>query len=238
MSNVGTTNVGSTMEDLAAYLAEHHLVGAWARNSGLTPRKGPTVAHWNGETIRQSLLQSGKLVGIGSGGATGMRSVVGVEARDYPVYMNAQVLMPGERTEAHRNLRSETRLVVEAPKGAVFVCEFEAYPMERGDVVISPAWTYHDHYNQGTEPAIFVDGYDNGYNPNVNVNEKLPNGALFEAISRPEGYTRNLRGHLRTNAGETPFPLPPMRYAWAETDAALAAMREAELPPDPYDGYH
>jgi gentisate 1,2-dioxygenase len=177
-----------------------------------------------------------------------MRSVVGVEARRFPVYMNAQVLMPGERTEAHRNLRSETRLVVEAPKEAVFVCEFEAYPMERGDVVISPPWTYHDHFNQGTEPAIFVDGYDNGYNPNVNVNEKLPDGALYEPITRPTGYTRNLHGHLRTGlqeatgagsrAGKKPFPLPPMRYAWSETQVALAALRETEAPADPYEGFH
>jgi gentisate 1,2-dioxygenase len=103
--------------------------------------------------------------------------------------------------------------------------------------VISPPWTYHDHFNGGSEPAIFVDGYDNGYNPNVNVNEKLPDGALYEPITRPAGYTRNVRGHLRAAAGETPFPLPPMRYAWAETQEALAALREAEVAADPYDGF-
>jgi gentisate 1,2-dioxygenase len=231
-------NVGSTLDELGEYLAEHHLVGAWARGSTVSPRKGATAAHWKWEGIRESLLQSGKLVGIGSGGATGMRSVTGVEARPFPVYMNVQVLMPGERTEAHRNLRSETRLVCEAPKGAVFVCEFEAYPMERGDVVISPAWTYHDHYNEGDAPAIFVDGYDNGYNPNVNVNEKLPDGALYEPITRQPGYTAATWGNLRRSEGEQPFPLPPMRYPWRETQAALTAMREGELAPDPYEGFH
>ncbi len=233
-------NVGNTLEDLGEYLAEHHLIGAWARGAKIAPRAGITATHWDAEGIREALLQSGKLVDIGSGGATGMRSVVGVEARRFPVYMNAQVLMPGERTEAHRNLRSETRLVVEAPKEAVFVCEFEAYPMERGDVVISPAWTYHDHFNGGTTPAIFVDGYDNGYNPNVNVNEKLPGGQLFEDITRPEGFTQNVRGHLRAGgaaAVKVPFPLPPMRYPWSETQAALTAMRDAEVAPDPYEGY-
>jgi len=46
-------------------------------------------------------------------------------------------------------MRSETRLVVEAPKDAVSVCEHEAFPMERGDVVITPSWTFHNHFNQG-----------------------------------------------------------------------------------------
>ena len=230
--------VDGTIEDLANLLAEHNLVGSWARKSSPPPRKGKTAAYWSWEAIRGSLMESGKLVDIGSGGQTGMRSVTGVEARRFPVYMNAQILMPGERTEAHRNLRSETRLVVVAQPGAVFICEFEAYPMERGDVVISPPWTYHDHFNQGSDPVIFVDGYDNGYNLNVNVNEKLPDGALYEDITKPEGYTRNALGHVRAVGGERPFPLPPMRYPWRETQTALANLRKSEVAPDPYEDHY
>ena len=224
-----------TLEDISDLLAEHHLIGSWARGNMLPPRAGKTAAHWSGEGIRRALLESGEVTQIGSGGQTGMRSVTGVEARRSPVYMNAQVLMPGERTEAHRNLRSETRLVLEASPGAVFVCEFEAYPMNRGDVVISPAWTYHDHYNGSVKPVIFVDGYDNGYNPNVNVNEKLPDGQLYEDITRPAGYSRYLHGHSRPISGERPFPLPPMHYPWRDTEAALETMREAG-PSDSYEG--
>lgn len=183
-------------------------------------------------------MRSGQIVEIGSKGQTGMRSVTGVEARRLPVYMNAQILMPGERTEAHRNLRSETRLVVEAVPGAFFVCEFEAYPMERGDVVISPPWTFHEHYNGGSEPVIFVDGYDNGYNPNVNLNERLPNGELYQAITKPEGYTRKTLGHVRPSTAERPFPLPSMRYPWSETQTAIAALRESGVAADPYEGLH
>src|SRR5206468_11492299 len=117
----------------------------------------------------------------------------------------------------HRNLRSETRLVCEAPPGAVFVCEYEAYPMERGDVVISPPMTFHDHWNQGTEPALWVDAYDNGHLQGFNINEKLPGGALYQEITRPEGYGRNTLGHIRRQSEEAPFPLPPVRYPWTET---------------------
>src|SRR5262245_64129432 len=86
-------------------------------------------------------MRSGEIVTVGPNGMTGMRSVVGIEARKFPIWMNAQILMPGERTQAHRNLRSETRLVCHAPKNAMFVCEYEAYPMERGDVIRSEEHT-------------------------------------------------------------------------------------------------
>ena len=230
------SKVYETIGDLSEFLAQHHLVGSWARANAPTARKGKTAAYWSWDAIRNALIRSGETVNIGSKGQTGMRSVTGVEARPFPVYMNAQILMPGERTEAHRNLRSETRLVVEAVPGAFFVCESEAYPMERGDIVISPPWTFHEHYNGGPEPVIFVDGYDNGYNPNVNVNEKLPGGELYQCIKKPEGYTRNTLGYLRTFGDEMPFPLPPMRYPWSDTQAALSALRNAGAVPDPCDG--
>jgi gentisate 1,2-dioxygenase len=233
---MATTDNG--VENLTQLLSDHYLVGSWARGSVPAPRKGKTAAYYPWAAIRNSLLEAGTSVEIGSEGQTGMRSVTGVEARRFPVYMNVQVLMPGERTEAHRNLRTETRLVVEAKPGAVFVCEFEAYPMERGDVVISPPWTYHDHWNEGPEPVIFVDGYDNAYNPNVNVNEKLPNGLLYQEVTKPEGYSHSTFGHVRAVSEGRPFPLPPMRYPWSETQKRLSTLRAQEAEADPYDGIH
>jgi gentisate 1,2-dioxygenase len=105
--------------------------------------------------------------------------------------------------------------------------------MERGDVVTNPAWTFHDHWNPGSKPAIWIDGYDNGYNRGVNINERLPKDAPYQEIKRPAGYGPRTRGHARPMSAEFPFPLPPMRYPWAETQAALNALREAG---DPYDG--
>ena len=229
-------DVGTTHEDLERFLAAHHLVGAGLRRDGQAPpRRGHTAAHWTWDGIYRGLMRSGEIVTVGPKGMTGMRSVVGIEARKFPIWMNAQILMPGERTQAHRNMRSETRLVCQAPKEAVFVCEYESYPMERGDVVISPAWTFHDHWNQGAAPAIWVDGYDNGYNPNVNVDERMPADSPYEEIKKPAGYGERTFGHARRITDGKPFPLPPIRYRWKETETALMALRE-NGESDPYDG--
>ena len=224
------------IEDLERFLAEHHLIGAGLRREARTaPRSGNTAAHWSWDGIYKGLMRAGEIVTVGPNGMTGMRSVTGIEARNFPIWMNAQILMPGERTQAHRNLRSETRLVWEAPKQAVFVCEYESYPMERGDVVVSPPWTFHDHWNQGATPAIWVDGYDNGYNRGVNINERLPNDDPYEGIKKPAAYGQRTLGHARRISEAAPFPLPPMRYPWSDTYAALSALREAGEK-DPYEG--
>lgn len=232
-----TLDVGTTTEDLERYLAQHHLIGAGLKREGMAPpRKGNTAAHWSWDGIHRGLLRSGEIVTVGPDGMTGMRSVVGIEARQFPVHMNAQILMPGERTECHRTMRSETRLVLEAPPEAVFVCEFEAYPMERGDVVISPPWTWHDHWNPGASPALWVDAYDDGHYRGGSMNEKLPNGALYQDVTRPPGYGQATLGHARRPIDSPVFPLPPVCYRWRDTKAALDALREAGEGHDPYDG--
>lgn len=231
-------DVGTTHEDLERFLAEHHLVGAGLRREGVAPpRKGNTAAHWDWEGIYRGLMRSGEIVSVGPGGMTGMRSVTGIEARQFPIWMNAQILMPGERTQAHRNTRSETRLVCQAPKDAAFVCEYEAFPMERGDVIISPSWTFHDHWNRGTEPALWVDGYDDGYNGGVNLNERLPLDNPYQEVTRPEGYGDKTWGHVRRMTDTAPYPLPCVRYRWSETRDALATMAAAGER-DPYNGVH
>ena len=77
-------DVGTTHEDLENFLAEHHLVGAGLRRDGrAAPRQGNTAAHWKWDGIYRGLMRSGEIVTVGPNGMTGMRSVVGIEARRF-----------------------------------------------------------------------------------------------------------------------------------------------------------
>ena len=111
-----------------------------------------------------------------------------------------------------------------------------------GDLVVSPTWTFHDHYNGGDTPAIWVDGYDNGYatlgEAGKALNERYPADAPYQDIVRPDEYGLRTMGHVRPWSEEAVYPLPPMRYPWAEVQASLQALREAEVEGDPYDGLH
>ena len=50
---------------------------------------------------------------------------------------------------------------------------------------------------QSTTPAIWIDGYDNGYNPNVNINERMPHGEPYEEIKKPTAYGQRTLGLAR-----------------------------------------
>lgn len=239
--------VGTSIEDLERYLRAHHLRGAGIQRAGdpPPPREGYAAGFWPWAELYPALEQAGRLVSIGSGGMVGMRVVTPL-GHGRPIHMDAQLLMPGERTIAHRNMKSETRLVLSAPPEAVFVCEDEGFPMERGDLIVSPTWTNHDHWNRGNEPAVFVDAYDTGYSTlGANLNERFPDDAPYQSIVKSDGYSQKTQGRLRASNGGAPYPisparypLPPVRYPWSETSAALDALRESEADGDPADGLH
>ena len=51
------------------------------------------------------------------------------------------------------------RFVLEG-SGAVTVVDGQARPMEEGDLVLTPAWTWHEHVHHGTAPIMWLDALD------------------------------------------------------------------------------
>ncbi|HLY67887.1 MAG TPA: cupin domain-containing protein [Chloroflexota bacterium] len=228
---------GPSLEQLDDHLLTQHLTGSWMGRTLAgraapkpQPRTGYAANLWKWPDIHAGLLESGKLVPVGPQGLTEMRSIRGAGALDQAIDMNAQILMPGERTRAHRNMRNETRLVWQAPAGAVFVCDGQAFPMQRGDLIVSPTWTDHDHYNGGDTPAIWVDGYDTGYaRLGAEINIRYPEANPYQQV-RPSPPER-----LKPWPA-APAPRPPVHYPWPETRAALDALH-SDAQPDPYDPF-
>lgn len=72
-----------------------------------------------------------------------------------------QLLLPGERAYAHRHSANAFRFILESPtEGAYTVVQDRKIPMQPGDLVMTPNWTWHDHHNDGKSPAIWFDGLD------------------------------------------------------------------------------
>lgn len=192
-------------------------------------------ALWRWSEIRPALLRSGELVPMSM---TEMRTVSPRFAtslgRSKTVSLGAQVLMPGERTRAHRNLKNETRFIVESSAGGEFIMDGEPFPAEAGDLIVAPTWVWHDHYNGGDKPLVWLDGLDMGLISLANeINIRYQRGQ--QALEKPEGFSGRLTGHVRPTWIESDH-LPPVRYPWRETQATLAMVKENEADIDPFDG--
>lgn len=70
-----------------------------------------------------------------------------------------QMLLPKERARPHRHTMNALRFVLEG-RGATTLVDGKACPMEDGDLILTPAWTWHEHVHEGTDPVIWLDVLD------------------------------------------------------------------------------
>ena len=142
---------------------------------------------------------------------------------------------PGERAPVHRHSPSASRFVLEGD-GGFTVVEGEKLPMERGDLIITPHGTWHDHGNDGREAVIWVDVLDVPLVESLNATrfefDYRENGAKAAAQSErvPVGHSQNLYAAggvlpLFTSHKRSPNEHSPMfSYKWRETRKALERM--------------
>jgi gentisate 1,2-dioxygenase len=72
---------------------------------------------------------------------------------------NIQILLPGEKARPHRHTMNALRFVLEG-SGATTIVDGKACPMEEGDLILTPAWTWHEHVHQGQAPILWLDALD------------------------------------------------------------------------------
>jgi gentisate 1,2-dioxygenase len=127
------------------------------------PRPASVAAIWRYDEIRPLLIEAGRLITA----KEAERRVLVLENPGLPgasritqsLYAGIQMVLPGEIAPSHRHAASALRLVLES-SGAYTAVEGERTTMHRGDFILTPSWTFHDHGNPGTGPAIWLDGLD------------------------------------------------------------------------------
>ena len=83
----------------------------------------------------------------------------GLPAATTRLYAGMQLVLPHEIAPAHYHAACAIRFVVEG-HGAHTAVDGEKIVMEPGDLVLTPAWTIHDHGNDTDVPMIWLDGLD------------------------------------------------------------------------------
>jgi gentisate 1,2-dioxygenase len=108
--------------------------------------------------------------------------------------------------------------------------------MGRGDLVLTPPWTWHDHGNESDEPMIWLDGLDLPLVAEMEATffEPFPEDA--QRVERPVGDSERRYGigQLRPTWERSAGPFSPLlNYKWARAEEALR--RLATVGASPHD---
>jgi gentisate 1,2-dioxygenase len=229
--------LGTLAELPSAYvdgLAAHNLVPLWPSLRAALPHGAPLrrtrPVIWHYADVRPRLLEAGELTPIEkaerrvlvlANPGLGLENMQATPS----IYIGLQLILPREIAPNHRHTPSAVRFVVEG-EGGFTIVDGEKLPMERGDLILTPALLWHEHRHEGTGPVIWLDALD------------LPTVFAQEASYALEGPPQTVRNqpdpsqtHYR-RAGLLPYralsgpraSYPLLRYPWKEVREALQAL--------------
>jgi len=239
-----STAQSNPRQDYYDRIAQDHMTPLWEVLGALVPKSPNSPAQaalWRYANLRDKVMEAGRLITA----EQAERRVLILENPGLPgqsaitqsLYAGLQLILPGEVAPAHRHTQSALRLVMDG-EGAYTAVDGERTTMRRGDFIITPSWTFHDHGNLGEQPVVWLDGLD------------IPTVRFFDAgfaehgqsasqdTVRPEGDALARYGNNMLPVDFYQGPAEPTRvfvYPFARTMASLAMISAGK--PDPHLGH-
>lgn len=224
------------MDDFHEAMRAASVTALWERAE--RPDTGPEAPHiWQWETMESLIDQA---IAATSMDDAERRVLVlsnpayagkGLDCASLNLSVNLQVLMPGESARPHRHTMAALRFFLEGD-GAVTDVDGKSCPMEPGDMILTPGWTWHSHVHNGSQRAVWVDALDVPLHVHHGTGvfepgpaHDVPNLAADSAFAGA-GLAPCLEPDLA--GGEKSYS-PMFRYTW---DAARQTLESMQAAPD------
>jgi gentisate 1,2-dioxygenase len=138
----------------------------WESLTAHKPDTGPAPpAHWPWQML-ESLAQDAAAISSPAAVERRVLSLVnphprwaGDEATLWNLAAAVQILLPGERARPHRHSMNALRFVLQGEGGITYVNRKPCEMAER-DMILTPAWTWHEHEHRGATPLVWLDVLD------------------------------------------------------------------------------
>ncbi|WP_457325923.1 gentisate 1,2-dioxygenase [Roseateles sp. P5_E11] len=205
------------------------------------PRSPLQAALWRYAELREQVMEAGRLITAEEAERRVLilenPALRGHSSITQSLYAGLQLILPGEVAPAHRHTQSALRLVLDG-EGAYTAVDGERTTMRRGDFIITPAWTFHDHGNLGTDPVVWLDGLDIPIVRFLDAGFSEKSQDASQQLRRPEGDALARYGANMLPVDYQPRPAEPTRvfvYPFERTRAALQGVSRGDV--DPHLGH-
>jgi gentisate 1,2-dioxygenase len=225
--------------DLRAAMSRANIQALWSQAADLMPGQPAPRAMpwlWRWETVLALAASAGEAVAVGRGGerralALANPGLGGLPFATATLWGAMQYLNARESAPAHRHSAAAIRFVLQG-QGVWTTVNGEPCPMSRGDLVLTPSMTWHEHHSGADEPMVWFDGLDL---PLVNALdagffEPADVEYLDSAPPRARPGSAALYGHPGLLPSVTPGTdrhSPLLVYRWEHTARALAELAAA-----------
>ncbi len=228
---------------LDASMRDAHLTPLWQLESEimpLTPAPRTQAWLWRWRELYEIAERAGDLVPVSRGGdrramALSNPGLGGLPYATPTLWAAVQWLNGREMAPAHRHTSQAIRLIIDGA-GSYSTVEGDKVFLERGDLVLTPPWLWHDHGSESDERAIWMDALDIPLNNYLDASFFEPHTAESQEITEQLNGTvlKYGVGQLRPSWEPPSTAYPPLStYKWADTERALENLSQVDA--DPFD---
>jgi gentisate 1,2-dioxygenase len=156
-----------TLDEYYGKLVPANMSAGWnKREPSLypTPKKTFLPAHWPYRTARAALDAAARLVRTEDAERRNLILHNPIPGNTYgtaPTIVAAyQMVKAFEVARSHRHTPNAMRFILETGPKAYTIVDGNKVPMEAGDVLLTPNWSWHGHSNEGAQNAYWIDFLD------------------------------------------------------------------------------
>lgn len=166
----------------------------------------------------------------------------------HTLFVGVHMVAPGEREPAHRHGGNVLRFTINGHGQMKSAVGGETFPMKDNDLITTPQWEWHKHFNDGTESVSWLEVTDVPLIADgLNLGNPFETGDSSEQITKKQNSfyeSRYSAVHPPTTHRDIPGPFegirkptPPYRFCWsAVSDSLKHAVDTTEDIYDPYNG--
>ncbi len=207
---IRTLNSAKNLDDLYKVFDVSRYTAGWHKKRPSLwrePKSEFRPMHWRYAEAVVALDRAGEWIGTDLAERRNLLMFNPVGDNDYATLRTLvaayQMIKPGEYARGHRHSPNALRLVLDAEPGLFTVVDGVKLPMRSGDVLLTPTWCWHSHYNEGRSKAYWIDVLD------------VPLVHLLESMFYEE-YPGGLQP-VTSEPAECPFWFP---LHWVEAEIA------------------
>jgi gentisate 1,2-dioxygenase len=232
-----------TLQEFDAALQGAHLLGQWKFDAALQkakdgPRSYGSPYLWRWDAVEPMIREACAVLPKSNDARRNLsfrNPATNGGAATQSVSIGMQAVVPGETCWAHRHSIDALRFSIVGDSKLYTVVNGERLAMETGDLVLTPAYSWHDHHNGGDQVGIWLDVLNTPmmFALNQIFYEEL--GEESQPLRENSSDNLSIRGGLMRPAWErSPAVSAPYRYPWRDVQAALRQFSDSDG--SPFDG--
>lgn len=160
-------NRAASMDELYALLEKAGIENGWNKKEPSLwplPKDDFRPAHWTYELAKPALDAAGRFVNTELAERRNLILNNPAPGNTYPTVRTLvaayQMVKSGETAKSHRHTANALRLVLDAKPDTYTIVGGKKIPMEPGDVLLTPNWSWHAHANESDGDAYWMDFLD------------------------------------------------------------------------------